>query len=126
MSTKKKLNDDDDDVSDDPLMGTSVPKPGYSSDDKQPEENDDPHHPDDVVDDGLPNQSVSLGCGILGRYPILSLLCFVITGVGVGIGLSYWRPTTEDGINSKAVALVWINLGKILDTVHLFYFRYRQ
>lgn len=53
---------------------------------------------------------ISLGCGILGRYPIISLLCFVVAGAALGVGLSYWRPEDAQGINNKAVALQWINL----------------
>ena len=53
---------------------------------------------------------ISLGCGILGRYPIISLLSFVVLGVCVGVGLSYWRPETEADEQSKAVALQWIGL----------------
>lgn len=53
---------------------------------------------------------ISLGCGILGRYPIISLLSFVILGVCIGVGLSYWRPETEEDMNSKDVALQWIGL----------------
>jgi len=128
MSTTKEPNDDDE-VSDDPLMDTGK---GSSSPDNSYGKTaagaagvlDDPlkvigkgwSYPANSSgkqaegEDGLPNQEVSLGCGILGRYPILSLICFVLTGICLGIGLSYWRPTTVDGMNTKAVVLVWINL----------------
>mmetsp|Transcript_58887 Transcript_58887/g.65876 ORF Transcript_58887/g.65876 Transcript_58887/m.65876 type:complete len:615 (+) Transcript_58887:43-1887(+) len=113
MSTKKKANDDDED---DPLMVTASTAPDKSDEQKGEEDQYQESYAQaqaqatEVEVDGLPNQEVSLGCGILGRYPILSLLCFVLVGVCIGIGLSYWRPTTADGITSKAVALKWINL----------------
>ena len=59
---------------------------------------------------GLPDEKTSIGCGILGRYPIISLLGFVVTGIVLGIGLSFWRPTTAADMETKAVVLQWINL----------------
>ena len=53
---------------------------------------------------------IKMGCGILGRYPIISLLSFVMTGMVLGIGLSFWVPTTEEELVSKQVALQWIGL----------------
>ena len=53
---------------------------------------------------------IKMGCGIMGRYPIISLLSFVITGMVLGIGLSFWVPTTEEELVSKQVALQWIGL----------------
>jgi hypothetical protein len=69
---------------------------------------------------------VQLGCGILGRYPIISLISFVLTGILLGIGLSYWRPTDEDGQNSKAVALQWIGLVGDMFLRYVSYFRERS
>eukprot|EP00980_Cylindrotheca_fusiformis_P000395 scaffold98_cov78-Cylindrotheca_fusiformis.AAC.4 len=33
------------------------------------------------------------GCGILGRYPVISVLIFAVVGVGIGVGLSAWDPS---------------------------------
>jgi hypothetical protein len=45
-------------------------------------------------------------CGILGRYPVLSVLIFAAVGLGVGVGLSFW----EDDGDSKDKTLKWIGL----------------
>jgi Na+/H+-dicarboxylate symporter len=47
------------------------------------------------------------GCGILGRYPVLSVLLFAGTGIGVGIGLSNWEP---DDPETKDKAIKWFGL----------------
>ena len=47
------------------------------------------------------------GCGILGRYPVISVLIFAISGVAVGIGLSTWEP--EDP-QDKEVTVKWLGL----------------
>ena len=60
-----------------------------------------------IVGNGV---EIKMGCGILGRYPIRSLLSFVVTGMLVGIGLSFWIPTTDEELASKQVALQWIGL----------------
>ena len=44
------------------------------------------------------------GCGIMGRYPIISLLLFVAIGIGSGIALSFWNGDEKD------IALQWIGL----------------
>jgi len=49
----------------------------------------------------------STGCGILGKYPILSVVCFAACGVGLGIGLAVWEP---DNPTTKSVTLRWIGL----------------
>jgi Na+/H+-dicarboxylate symporter len=54
-------------------------------------------------------QTSKLGCGIMGRYPIISLLLFVFSGIGLGIGLSMWNPDENDS-TSKEVTLQWIGL----------------
>jgi len=43
----------------------------------------------------------SKGCGIIGRYPIVSILVFAAAGIGLGIGLSYWQPEDPDELNTK-------------------------
>jgi Na+/H+-dicarboxylate symporter len=47
------------------------------------------------------------GCGILGRYPVLSVLLFAGVGVSVGIGLSFWEPDDEE---KKEKTLKWLGL----------------
>jgi Na+/H+-dicarboxylate symporter len=52
-------------------------------------------------------KQAGIGCGILGRYPILSVISFAAIGVGIGIGLSEWQPENED---VKENVLKWIGL----------------
>jgi hypothetical protein len=47
------------------------------------------------------------GCGILGRYPIISVITFAVVGICIGIGLSSWEP--EDG-DTKDVVIKWLGL----------------
>jgi Na+/H+-dicarboxylate symporter len=47
------------------------------------------------------------GCGILGRYPILSVLLFAGFGLAIGIGLSFWEPEDMD---KKKKTLKWLGL----------------
>jgi len=53
------------------------------------------------------NHVPQAGCGILGRYPVLSVLFFAITGLALGIGLSTWEPENEA---DKETAVKWIGL----------------
>ena len=46
------------------------------------------------------------GCGILGRYPLISVISFAALGLAVGIGLSFWQPDDD----SKDKAIKWIGL----------------
>lgn len=48
-----------------------------------------------------------MGCGILARYPVLSILGFAAIGIGLGMGLSFWEPSDPD---TKDTALDWIGL----------------
>ena len=47
------------------------------------------------------------GCGILGRNPLIAVLCFASTGIGLGVGLSYWEP---DDPETKKNVLLWLGL----------------
>jgi Na+/H+-dicarboxylate symporter len=55
------------------------------------------------VTEGVP----PTGCGILGRYPVLSVLLFAGVGLATGIGLSFWEP---DDMESKEKTLKWLGL----------------
>eukprot|EP00543_Licmophora_paradoxa_P005810 CAMPEP_0202451292 /NCGR_PEP_ID=MMETSP1360-20130828/9756_1 /ASSEMBLY_ACC=CAM_ASM_000848 /TAXON_ID=515479 /ORGANISM="Licmophora paradoxa, Strain CCMP2313" /LENGTH=519 /DNA_ID=CAMNT_0049069829 /DNA_START=42 /DNA_END=1601 /DNA_ORIENTATION=- len=48
-----------------------------------------------------------MGCGIMGKYPVLSVLVFAFAGIGIGVGMSYWEP---DNMDDKDTALKWIGL----------------
>jgi Na+/H+-dicarboxylate symporter len=79
------------------------------------------HHRDEVVADenkmkvGGTNtantpadyKAPSIGCGILARYPLLSILSFAAVGIALGIGLSAWKPEDPD---DKSTLLQWIGL----------------
>lgn len=52
-------------------------------------------------------ERASLGCGILGRYPIISIVSFAAVGVGVGVALAGWNP---DDPTVKENVLKWIGL----------------
>mmetsp|Transcript_17210 Transcript_17210/g.41800 ORF Transcript_17210/g.41800 Transcript_17210/m.41800 type:complete len:646 (+) Transcript_17210:159-2096(+) len=58
-------------------------------------------------DDHSSQNQPKLGCGVFGRYPLITLLVFVALGIGIGIGLAQWQP---DDPETKAVALKWIGL----------------
>lgn len=47
------------------------------------------------------------GCGILGRYPVISVLAFAIAGVAVGVGLSTWEPEDPE---DKDTTVQWLGL----------------
>jgi Na+/H+-dicarboxylate symporter len=47
------------------------------------------------------------GCGILGRYPVISVIFFASLGLGMGLGFSFWEPDDPD---TKAKLLKWIGL----------------
>eukprot|EP00934_Nitzschia_sp_Nitz4_P003034 Nitzschia sp. Nitz4//scaffold153_size53422//1754//3313//NITZ4_006756-RA/size53422-processed-gene-0.10-mRNA-1//1//CDS//3329537247//3024//frame0 len=53
------------------------------------------------------HQPTSLGCGVLGRHPIMAVVGFAAIGVAVGIGLSSWSPDDSD---IKDVILTWVGL----------------
>ena len=52
-------------------------------------------------------EETPVGCGILGRYPVLSVMGFAAIGIGIGVGLSYWEP---DDMDAKDKTLKWIGL----------------
>lgn len=49
----------------------------------------------------------SLGCGVLGRYPIISIVTFAAAGIAIGAGLSAWTPENPD---TKSTLLQWFGL----------------
>ncbi len=61
-----------------------------------------------------PNESEKqqhhLGCGILGRFPVISIVAFAAAGIATGVGLSMWMPDTEAQLSQKQTALQWIGL----------------
>lgn len=65
----------------------------------------DPIVTEQVVGDD--EQLASPGCGILAKYPVLSVLFFAAAGIGTGIGLSYWEPENMD---NKDILLKWLGL----------------
>jgi len=52
----------------------------------------------------------SPGCGWFGRNPLQALLIFATLGLGVGVGLSFWRPETEDEQWTKDIIVRWLGL----------------
>ncbi|CAB9520857.1 Putative sodium-dependent excitatory amino acid transporter glt [Seminavis robusta] len=52
-------------------------------------------------------EAPTIGCGVLARYPVLSVLGFAAVGIGLGLGLSFWEP--EDP-NDKDTVLQWVGL----------------
>jgi len=53
------------------------------------------------------DEATPQGCGILGRYPVVSVLLFASIGIAAGVGLSFWNPEDE---STKDTALKWIGL----------------
>ena len=60
----------------------------------------------DVEKNAHEQPQATVGCGVMGRNPVLSILLFAFLGIARGIGLSYWDP--ED--DSKVKAIKWIGL----------------
>jgi Na+/H+-dicarboxylate symporter len=50
------------------------------------------------------------GCGLLGRYPVISVVSFAAVGLATGVGLSFWVPEDEAGETAKDTTLQWIGL----------------
>jgi Na+/H+-dicarboxylate symporter len=46
-------------------------------------------------------------CGIMGRYPVVTVMLFAAVGIAIGLGLSYWEP--ED-IDTKEKIVKWVGL----------------
>ena len=51
--------------------------------------------------------TAKMGCGLLGRNPVLTVMIFAALGIGIGVGLSFWEP---DDIETKDKFLQWIGL----------------
>jgi hypothetical protein len=49
----------------------------------------------------------SVGCGFLGKYPVMAVLSFALIGIGAGVGLSFWKP---DNTETKDTLLKWVRL----------------
>jgi hypothetical protein len=49
----------------------------------------------------------SVGCGFLGKYPVMAVLSFALIGIGSGVGLSFWEP---DNTETKDTLLKWVRL----------------
>ena len=50
---------------------------------------------------------VPVGCGPLGKYPVLTVIVFALVAIGIGIGLSEWEP---EEANDKKYTLQWLGL----------------
>jgi len=46
-------------------------------------------------------------CGFFHNHQILAIFIFVVLGVGLGVGLSYWQPENP---NTKSVVIQWLGL----------------
>lgn len=61
----------------------------------------------DTSSENYPKAASNMGCGILSRYPIISIVSFAAGGVGLGIVLSEWNPADDD---IKNALLSWVGL----------------
>jgi solute carrier family 1 (neutral amino acid transporter) protein 5 len=59
------------------------------------------------IEEKYENAEGAPGCGVLGRYPVLSVIFFAALGLGMGLGFSFWEPDDPD---TKAKLLKWIGL----------------
>lgn len=93
---------------------SSLLKPSVDADKKDADRKDDAAAADDDDELSYDPGPTQMGCCIFGKYPIISLLAFVALGLAVGIGLSYWRPESEEEQNTKAVTVKWLGLLGVL------------
>lgn len=56
-----------------------------------------------------PGSANKIGCGLLGRYPVISIVVFACLGLICGYGLSLWVPAEGDEAAKKAT-LQWLGL----------------
>lgn len=52
-------------------------------------------------------ETPTTGCGILGRYPLISVVLFAAVGTGIGVGISFWEP---DNADTKDNLVKWVGL----------------
>jgi Na+/H+-dicarboxylate symporter len=52
-------------------------------------------------------EPTATGCGLLGRYPLLSVVGFAALGSAVGVAISFWEP---DNANTKTQLVQWLGL----------------
>lgn len=66
--------------------------------------------PNDDTDDSEEHQSQTKAsgcCGFFVNHPILSIFLFVVVGIAIGVGLSYWEPVDPE---SKKICIQWIGM----------------
>jgi len=61
----------------------------------------------DLDEEEEKHEAPSTGCGILARYPVISILSFASVGIAIGLGISDWDPEDPE---DKAIAIQWIGL----------------
>lgn len=62
---------------------------------------------EEVLEEEEEHELPKTGCGVLGKYPVVTVLSFALVGLGIGIGLSYWDPDDPD---AKDKLLKWMGL----------------
>lgn len=55
----------------------------------------------------IETEAHTIGCGILGKYPIISVVTFAAVGTGIGLGISYWEPSPDEE-ETKDIVIQWV------------------